>query len=190
MKPLAVVVAGPSGSGKSTYFPVREFGVGSFNVDDRCAELNRGSYRGIPDHLRRQAQRECETFVADSIAKQRSFAVETTLRSLAAIEQAERARSSGFHTCMIFVASDDVEENIRRVTRRALDGGHGAPFARIREIYRSSLANLSKALPVFHEAFLYDSSAHAADPRIVRRYEHGQIIVDLPPAPVWLAAVP
>jgi predicted ABC-type ATPase len=93
MLPLAVVIAGPSGSGKSTYFPVREFGIGSFNVDDRCAQLNHGSYQAIPYQVRAQAQTECERFIAESIAGHCSFAVETTLRTLVAVEQAERARA-------------------------------------------------------------------------------------------------
>ena len=188
MPPLLVVVAGPSGSGKSTYFPVRDFGIGSFNVDDRCAELNGGSYRAIPERVRRQAQDECERFVADSIASRRSFAIETTLRTLIAVEQAGRARAVGFETCLVYVSTDDVEANVLRVARRALDGGHSAPIERIREIYASSLSNLARALPMFDEVLLYDSSIHAAMPRLVRRYARGVIASDFPPSPRWLAA--
>jgi len=43
LRPVMQVVAGPSGSGKSSLFPVAATGVDYFNVDDRCAELNRGS---------------------------------------------------------------------------------------------------------------------------------------------------
>ena len=46
---------------------------------------------------------ECEAFVLDHIARSESFAVETTLRSQAAIEQARQARSAGFETRMIFI---------------------------------------------------------------------------------------
>jgi len=49
------VVAGPSGSGKSIRFSVSDFGVESFNVDDRCRALH-GSYLGIPVGVRAQAQ--------------------------------------------------------------------------------------------------------------------------------------
>jgi hypothetical protein len=42
-----LVIAGPSGSGKSTFFPVAGFGVDSFNIDDRCAEIL-GNYRAPP----------------------------------------------------------------------------------------------------------------------------------------------
>src|SRR5438552_19023407 len=46
-----VVIAGPPGSGKTRYFPVTAFGVDSFNIDDRCAQIL-GSYRAIPRDVR------------------------------------------------------------------------------------------------------------------------------------------
>jgi hypothetical protein len=61
--------------------------------------------------------------------------VETTLRSRAAIDQAAQAKSSGFDTALLFVATEDVEENISRVARRGRLGGHSAPAAEIREIF-------------------------------------------------------
>jgi hypothetical protein len=45
-------VAGPPGSGKSSIFPVSSFGIPYFKADDRAAELNGGSYIGIPKQLR------------------------------------------------------------------------------------------------------------------------------------------
>jgi hypothetical protein len=42
-----IVVAGPPGSGETTFFPVTAFRMGSFNIDDRCAQIL-GSYRAIP----------------------------------------------------------------------------------------------------------------------------------------------
>lgn len=80
-----IVVAGPPGSGKSTYFPVGAFGVDSFNIDDRCARIL-GSYRAISRDVRRAVARECERFVLDHIARDRPLAVETTMRTTAAID--------------------------------------------------------------------------------------------------------
>jgi predicted ABC-type ATPase len=188
MKPEMIVVAGPSGSGKSRHFGVQQFGVASFNVDDRCAALNGGSYLAIPGTIRAQAQQECEQFVNDCTAQRTSFAVETTLRTTVSIEQAERARTAGFAIKMIFVATDDVRINVLRVARRGLDGGHSAPAERIADIYQESLANLPRALPIFDEVVLYDSSAHNQLPRLVRIYHHQRITFEEPPIPRWLAA--
>jgi predicted ABC-type ATPase len=184
-----IVIAGPSGSGKSRHFGVRTFGIAFFNVDDRCAELNGGIYGGIPAAIRTQAQQECERFVSDCTAQGTSFAVETTLRRSVAIDQAERARSAGFTIKMIFVATDHVQANVERVVRRGLDGGHSAPIERIVEIYQRSLANLARALAVFEEVALYDSSVHDKPPRLVRVYHEQRIAFDEPPVPAWLAAV-
>jgi dephospho-CoA kinase len=58
-----IVVAGPPGSGKSSVFPVAQTGVDHFNIDDRAAQLNGGSYRNIPPEIRAQSNRECELFI-------------------------------------------------------------------------------------------------------------------------------
>jgi predicted ABC-type ATPase len=119
-----IVVAGPPGSGKSRYFPLTAFGVDAFNIDDRCAQIL-GSYRAIPREVRRAVAKECERFVLDHIEQRESFAVETTLRTAAPIEQAELARKNGFATQMRFVATDSIAENVTRVLQRAQAGGHG-----------------------------------------------------------------
>jgi predicted ABC-type ATPase len=119
-----IVVAGPPGSGKTRYFPVTAFGVDSFNIDDRCAQIL-GSYRAIPREVRRAVAKECERFVLDHIEQGKSFAVETTLRTSAATEQAEFARKNGFATEMRFVATESIAENVARVLQRAQAGGHG-----------------------------------------------------------------
>src|SRR5438034_5674365 len=103
------VVAGPPGSGKTTHFPLSAFGIDAFNIDDRCAQIL-GSYRAIPREVRRAVASECERFVMEHIATGRSFSIETTLRTNAAIHQATVARQRGFLTQLRFVATDDVEE--------------------------------------------------------------------------------
>jgi hypothetical protein len=58
-----IVVAGPPGSGKSILFPVHSFEVDYFNADDRSAQFNGGSYRGISLETRAIVKREFEQFV-------------------------------------------------------------------------------------------------------------------------------
>ena len=120
-RPRMFVVAGPPGSGKTTYFPVSALGVDSFNIDDRCAQPL-GSYRAIPREVRAAVALECERFVLEHIERGTSFAVETTLRTNAAIAQATNAQSRGFVTYLRFVATESVEENIERVLQRAQSG--------------------------------------------------------------------
>jgi predicted ABC-type ATPase len=161
-----IVVAGPPGSGKTSSFPVTDFGLDAFNIDDRCAQLL-GSYRAIPREVRRSVAADCERFVIEHIHAGRAFAVETTLRTTATINQARQARTRGFATELIFVATASVEENVARVLQRAQGGGHGASERDVRAIYEASLSNLIKAISVFERVDLYDSTRRWSAPRLV-----------------------
>lgn len=181
-----IVVAGPPGSGKSTAFPVSQTGVAYFNVDDRCAVLSAGSYRNITPAIRAQAGRECEEFVSVHTRARRSFAVESTLRTRIALEQARSARAAGFVTALRYIATDSVEENVARVAARAEAGGHAAPPAQIRAIHEASLKNLAEALDVFDRVRVYDNTALGVGPRLVLEARRGRVtrVVGWPPA--WL----
>ena len=170
-----IVVAGPPGSGKTRYFPVAAYGVDSFNIDDRCAQIL-GSYRAIPSRVRRAVAKECERFVLDHIAAGESFAVETTLRTTAAIEQAEKARARGFATEMRFVATDSVAENVARVLQRSQGGGHGASEREIRAIHAASVKNLARAIHTFDRVRLFDSTARWVPPRLVAIARAGRVV--------------
>jgi predicted ABC-type ATPase len=166
------VVAGPPGSGKTTCFPVTAFGVDSFNIDDRCAQIL-GSYRGIPRDVR------------EHIERGQSFAVETTLRTTAAIGQAELARNHGFATELLFIATDSIAKNVARVVQRAQGGGHGASERDIRAIHAASIANLRQAIGVFERVAVYDSTPPWVVPRLVATAREGRIVRH-GASPAWL----
>jgi len=186
-RPRMIVVAGPPGGGKTTYFPVTAFGVDSFNIDDRCAQIL-GSYRAISREVRIAVARECERFVRDHIECGRGFAVETTLRTTASIQQAELARRRGFVTHLRFVTTNAVEENVERVLQRAQGGGHAASERDVRAIHAASLANLRKALQAFERSRIYDSTARWVGPRLVATARDGRI-TQHGAAPAWLERV-
>lgn len=151
------------------------FSVDSFNIDDRCAQIL-GSYRAIPRDVRRAVAKECERFVLEPIEVDRSFAVETTLRTAAAIEQAELARRHGFSTEMRFVATDSVAENVARVLQRSQAGGHGASEREIRAIHAASVANLRRAVATFDRIRVYDSTPRWTPPRLVAIARGGRVL--------------
>ena len=179
-----LVVAGPPGSGKTTYFPVTAFGVDSFNIDDRCAQIL-GSYRSISRDVRRAVAKECQRFVLEHIERAKSFAVETTLRTTAAIEQADLATTRGFSTELLFIATDSIAENVARVLQRAQGGGHGASERDIRAIHAASIANLSKALQAFEHVRVYDSTAPWTTPQLVAIKRDGRLTRQAS-NPAWL----
>jgi predicted ABC-type ATPase len=186
MRPLMIVVGGPAGSGKSTAFPVSDFGADPFNVDDRAAELNDGSYRDISPEIRARANQECEAFIETHIREGKSFAVETTLRSDITFRQADAARANGFAVELTYVATDNVETNLERIVMRSERGGHAAPPDRLREIYAASLGNLPRALREFDRVEAFDNTALSGRPRLVLVAEHGRITYLAPNPPSWV----
>jgi predicted ABC-type ATPase len=186
-RPRMIVVAGPPGSGKTRSFPVSAFGVDGFNIDDRCAQIL-GSYRAIPRDVRRAVAKECERFVLDHIERAQSFAVETTLRTTAAIDQALLARQRGFVADMHFVATDSIAENVARVVQRAQAGGHGASEREIRAIHHASIANLAIAIDSLDRVRIYDSTTRWSPPRLVAVARAGRVVRH-GDTPEWLQAV-
>ena len=101
--------------------------------------------------------------------------------------QADDARRAGFWTFLIYVCAGDVEENLQRVARRGLRGGHAAHEAEIRDIFAKSLDNLAAARPVFDEADLYDTSVRWAPPVRVVALRDGKL-ASASPLPAWVPA--
>jgi predicted ABC-type ATPase len=177
LRPQMIVVAGPIASGKTGAFRrlADELDAESFNVDDRCAELNDGSYRQLPPEVVKQATRECEEFIHEHIADGVSFIVETTLRTPIAIEQAGLAREAGLETWMTYVATENPEINVKRAAARREAGGRDMTDETVRDNYEQSLANLPRAMRELETVEVYDNSAHLAGATLQLRTEHGRI---------------
>lgn len=185
-RPLMLVVGGPSGSGKSTAFPVSRTGLDHFNVDDRCAELNGGSYQGISKDTRNRASYECEAFIEAHIQRQESFAVETTLRRLTPFVQAQAAKANRFVVNLLYLA---IERDlvVGRIAIRADAGGLAARPEEVLAIYDASVAHLAKAILEFDEVAAFDNSQSFGRPRLVLEAQAGRITRIQRHPPAWLS---
>ncbi len=139
--------------------------------------------------MRARVATECQRFIEQHIADRASFAVETTLRSDAAIRQAEAANAAGFSTFLFFFGTEDVCLNIERIAKRGRMGGHSSPEADIRAIFAASMANLPRAVAVFSRVECFDNSRSSADPIRVLAFDRGSIIYRTDLLPVWAAAL-
>jgi len=187
MQPKMIIVAGPPGSGKSTAFPVKDFGLDYFNADDRAAELNGGSYQDISPAIRNVVNKEYEQFVLKHIQSNKSFAIETTLRTEITFRQALEARQAGFQIEMIYLTAGDLNTCLTRVIARGLSGGHSAPVEQLKKIYRASLKNLPRAIRDIDNIRIYDNSFAGKPPELVLEAQFGQPKYMLTPLPEWLS---
>ena len=181
--PTMTVVAGPPGGGKSTFLGTGYFTKRStpyFNIDERCKQLH-GTSRQIPQSVRQQANEELRGFCAEHLRAEQCFAFETTLRQDFAIRQARTAREAAFETEMLSIAAP-VELHVKRVTARALSGGHAASEPRLREMYAASMNNLPAAIAEFDRCVVYDSTD---DVRLIVAAESGRVITTNLPIPSW-----
>jgi predicted ABC-type ATPase len=188
--PIMYVVAGPSGSGKTSAFPGSRFGCDYFNADDLAAQLNGGSYVGIPRSIRAIVGPICEKFIQDHIMAGRDFATETTLRSTIVFDQMKQARQAGFDVEFTYVCVDSISKSIDRVANRADIGGHSGSEDTVRNIRSTSLGNLPRVLDELGKTVdflnLYDNSAFGMPPKLIASFLGRDITFLAPELPAWL----
>ncbi len=118
-----------------------DFGVDPFNIDDRAAELNGGSYRNIPRKSELEPTRNARPSSKSISATVKASPSRPRSGTTSPFRQAESARANGFALELTYVATDNVETNVERIVMRSERGGHAAPPERPREIYAASLRN-------------------------------------------------
>ena len=188
--PTMYVVAGPSGSGKTSAFPGSQFGCDYFNADDHAAQLNGGSYVGIPRSIRAIVGPICEKFIQDHITAGKDFATQTTLRSTIVFDQMKQAHEAGFDVEFTYVCVDSISKSIGRVATRADMGGHSGSEDTVRDIRSKSLGNLPRVLNELEKTIdlldLYDNSAHKTTPKLIASFLGRNIIFLESELPAWM----
>ena len=178
------VIGGPPGSGKTrTGISNIDKNQEYFNIDNRCAELNNGSFRKITPEIRNIAAKECERWVLQHIHEGKSFGVESTFRSDVAVRQAMIAQTKGFATHLYFYSLENPELNIERVKARAYSGGHSAPTDNIKKTYTASISNLAKAFFVFDVVRGFDNTHER--PREIFMVEKSKLKEMISDPPLW-----
>ena len=134
-----LVVAGPNGAGKSTF-------AASFLAEHPrtylCADAIALEFKHL-DPISQQiaAGREFLRRMEGQLAKDESFAVETTLSGRSMRGFLVRARATGFEITIVFIYLDSAAMCIQRVNERVLRGGHNVPVDDIRRRFARSSAN-------------------------------------------------
>lgn len=140
--PSLYIIAGPNGAGKTTFikrFAPRHLALLDFlNAD----EIARGLSPLAPERAQIEAGRLMLDRIRQFIAGGKSFAMETTLSGRTYRLLLKQAKEAGYATHLDFLALPSVEDSIRRVANRVIQGGHDVPEVDLRRRFRLGLRNL------------------------------------------------
>ena len=180
-RPRILVLAGVNGAGKSSIGGdmLHQAGIPWFNPDTFTRELVAATGSPLAD-ANAAAWQEGLRRLNAAIAHGEDYAFETTLGGNTIAARLGDA-SESHDVLMWFCGLDSPEHHMARVRLRVSQGGHDIPEAKIRERYRSSIANLVALLPHLSRLQVYDNSRDAgpgtpvADPRLLLQMEGGRI---------------
>ena len=96
----------------------------------------------------------------------------------------ERAKAAGYEVALIYVALNDPQLNVDRVTERARQGGHYIEPDTVRRRVGSSLDNLPRALAIADQSVVLDNSGPAH--RRVLEVADGRLTFQAEQLPQWL----
>lgn len=92
------------------------------------------------------------------LSAQVSFTFETVMSSPDKVAFLGKARQAGYRTYLYFVATEDPDINVSRVSYRVQTGGHPVAEDKIRSRYVRSLALLPEAVAQADRAYIFDNS--------------------------------
>ncbi len=182
------MIAGPNGSGKSTF--VRQVRNGKrtiaysipriINPDEIAVELNAAD----PDAAALRAGREALAQRAAALAARESFGIETTFSGNSERQLLSSARAAGYAIAMTYVALNDAEKNVWRVTERTAIEGRTVPAEDVIRRYDRSLHNLTLVAEELDVLRVFDNSGR--DFVHVLTMERGRITMLGEEIPAWV----
>lgn len=154
-----VVIAGPNGAGKTTFaraFLPQEAQLKRFiNADLIAAGLSPFA----PETAAIRAGRLMLEEIAACVARNESFAFETTLSGLGYLRHIREWRKAGYHVSLFFLALPNAESAIARVAERVRQGGHHIPEDVIRRRFAAGRDNFDQRYQAAVDAWAqYDNA--------------------------------
>lgn len=155
-KPLIVIIAGPNGAGKSTlHSSLPEYKVLPFVNADLIA---RARFDDIGEAESLAAQKEAQVRINLHFQDQESFCFETVFSHVSKIELIKLAKTYGYEVELCIVSNDNVTINVARVKKRAAEGGHDVPTAKIKTRRVRTHENLKMAILIADRFRIFDTS--------------------------------
>ena len=157
---ILYVFAGPNGSGKSTLVANlalwNNFDIKYINADIIATQ----QFSHITDEKQRNYQSMFYTMdlVQDYISKGKSFCYETVLSHPSKLDIVDQAKQNGYKIISVFVCTQSPQINIKRVQKRASQGGHDVPPEKIEQRYYKSKQNWQVLKTLSDEVYEFDNS--------------------------------
>lgn len=97
------------------------------------------------------------------IRRRVSFSFETVFSHPSKLKELTNAVHAGYRVYLYFIATEQADINVSRVSQRASKGGHGVPPEKVRSRYDNSLNNLFPAMKIAYRAYVFDNSGSEAE---------------------------
>ncbi len=176
-RPTLCIVAGPNGSGKTSatiQLLHNEWAENSMYINpDNIAQEQFGDWNS-PSAVLKAAELATKMRY-DCLSQKKDFVFETVFSSDEKVRFVEQAKSEGFFIRIFFVCTENPEINVKRITRRYLNGGHEVPISKIVSRYYKSLLNIGKVIPLVDRVYVYDNSVEDQMPKLLYRTVDGQL---------------
>lgn len=176
-RPTLCIVAGPNGSGKTSatiQLLHNEWAENSIYINpDNIAQEQFGDWNS-PSSVLKAAELATQMRY-DCLRQKKDFVFETVFSSEEKVKFVEQAKSEGFFIRIFFVCTENPEINVKRITRRYLNGGHEVPISKIVSRYYKSLLNIGKVIPLVDKVYVYDNSVEDQMPKLLYRTVDGQL---------------
>ena len=154
-----IIIAGPNGAGKTTFANAFLPGEAQCRRFINADLIAAGLSPFAPDAQAIKAGRLMLQEMAACVARDESFAFETTLAGVAYLRHIEDWRSRGYHVRLLYLGLTSVDTAIARVAERVRHGGHGIPEQVIRRRFEAGRKNFDRYYRKAVDAWvLYDST--------------------------------
>jgi predicted ABC-type ATPase len=153
-----IILAGPNGAGKTTF--AREFlpNEAECSVFINADLIAAGIAPFAPEQAALRAGKLMLNEIFAQVAKQRSFAFETTLSGLNYVRHIKHWRKLGYRVSLVFLSLPNAQIALSRVAARVAQGGHNIPEKIVQRRFNAGLRNFLEVYkPLVNDWTLFDN---------------------------------
>lgn len=154
-----IIISGPNGAGKTTFANAFLPGEAQCRRFINADLIAAGLSPFAPDAQAIKAGRLMLKEIADCVARDESFAFETTLSGMGYMRHIKDWRARGYHVRLLYLGLATVDTAIARVAERVRHGGHNIAEEVIRRRFASGRRNFDRHYRFAVDAWvLYDNT--------------------------------